>query len=174
MSWTWFLALAGGSALGGFLAGRAARSRGDAADAPTPAPWGDGDVLCFPDGADVVLAGERRLLRDDVEIARMYEAETGGVVVLWPPPDARVCLLRALSLEIASPPPTRLELDGAVLDRCGLWTLDGGAHLAEYRGARRSAVALGQRGDTRVWEGTRHAASDVDRLPGAARRSSRG
>ena len=172
MSLALFAAVAGGAALAGYLAGRAARRRAPdlvaaAATQNEEPPWGDGDVLCFPGDHDVVLAGERRMLRDGAEVARMYVSEAGDVVVLWPPPDARVLLLRAIELDVASPPPSRLEVDGVALERTTMLSLDGDdrARLAEYRSGDRAACVLCAVDGARVWAGRRHAAKDVDRRP---------
>lgn len=172
MSLTLFAVVAATAALGGYLAGRAARRR---APEPAPpadeAPWGEGDVLCFPGGTDVVLADERRMLRDGVEVVRTYTCGDGQFVALWPPPDAHVLLLRPVSVDVARPPPTRLEIGDRTLVRAAMLTLDAGqdARVAEYRDGDAAALVLTSRDDARAWLGARHRAADVDRLAGETR-----
>ncbi len=169
MSLVLFAVVAGSAALGGYLAGRAARRRAPTPDETRDAPWTTGDVLCFPGGTDVVLAREERVLRGDVELARLYESDR-EVVVLLPPPDARVLLLVPHTLEIATPPPSALELGGRTFERVARFELDPPrTHLAEYRDADAAALVLASPDGVRVWVGTRHRATDVDRLGGETR-----
>lgn len=184
MSFSLFFVVAGCAALGGYLAGRAAKkqhaeaaARHDAGDDDDT--WKAGDVLSFAGEDDVVLAAEERWVRGGAEVARMFTSELGTVVLCLPPPDAAVLTLTPADLAVTDPPPGKLEIDGRVLSRRALVTLDGDADgdaapmkLADYTDGIHAALVITGDGPPRVFAGKRHRAQDVDRLPGQKKRSS--
>ena len=172
MSLSLFFVVAAGAALGGYLAGRAAKRRHalDAARA-TPqsdAPWGEGDVLSLPGGDDVVLAREERFVRASTDVARLYTPDVGPVIVLLPPPDATVLELEPVDLDLPVPPPSTIEIEHRTFERRSLITLDDEreAQIADYAADDRAAfVIVDGAAPTRVYAGRRHEARDVERLP---------
>lgn len=95
------------------------------------------------------------------------EAQTEQATVALPPPDRGLLWLERVDLAMPPSPPTRIEIDGFLLDRQELLpvtleavgrphpkTLEGEAQLCRYRGhTGDAALVIVQAGEVYVWYG---------------------
>jgi len=80
---------------------------------------GLGDVVQVDDESRWLCSGVELVEGNDLRCAAWLGGHDGaeGLVVCFPPPESRFLWLRLQPLEVPASPPTRLELDGRLLDR---------------------------------------------------------
>ena len=186
MSVALFLAVAGSAGLGGWLAGRLARSRARRPELSTALPWGVpiglGDVLVrAPD--DEALLASALVLRDGESVAGVLFAgprrgDTDRFVYASPPPAQELFWLAPCALGPLVDLPTHLPIDPPLplvsrvtvrVERTGDAAPELGdvLVLATYRDARGRAAILLRGNETLTLLGDAIPLEGVDRLPGS-------